>query len=122
MARASVSKAPTGLGPAGRAYFEKLSAEVEVSVERERLLRDCAMVVDTIETLTAAMVGEPLTMRGSAGGTIAHPLLSEIRMQRALLAKLTQALMIPEEVGADGKMTREQSARKAALTRWGKLA
>lgn len=119
MAR-NIAKAPSGLGPAGRAYYEAIVKEIDLAPERARLLRDAAQTIDTIERLQEAIAEAPLIMKGGAGGQIANPLIVEVRQQRALLSRLTAALMIPEAPDASGVPSRSEQAKRAALVRWGK--
>jgi hypothetical protein len=49
-------------------------------------------VSDLIAELERAAAKEPLTVRGSAGQKVIQPLISEIRFQRGLLARLLARL------------------------------
>ena len=110
------------LGASGQAFYDALTADVEFAPERLRLVRDAAMTVDAIELLTRELQDLPLVQKGAGGGAIANVLLVERRQQVALLSRTIAALQIPEAPDGSGVMSRSEQARKAALTRWGRLA
>lgn len=84
------------------------------------MLEEAARVADTVARLDSAMLGEPLTVRGSAGQLREHPLLSEARQQRALLARLLHQLRLPEadDLAQHRAGQRSVQARAAARSRW----
>ncbi len=76
--------------------------EIELLVEACRL-------VDRLTTLEAELESLPLTVKGSRGQPVPQPLLSEIRAERGLLAKLIEAL--------NPKKSRSEAGRQNALQR-----
>jgi hypothetical protein len=47
-----------------------------------------------------------------------HPLLNELRLHRALLAKLTEQLNLPDIDQKIGLKASSRHAKKAAIARW----
>jgi len=64
------------------------------------------------------MVGEPLVVAGSMGQMREHPLLSEVRQQRAFLNASLRQLKLPELDEAFSASQRSHAARNAARSRW----
>jgi hypothetical protein len=81
------------------------------------VLESACRTADWIARLEASMEGQPLVVKGSMGQDREHPLLSEARQQRALLARLLAQLKLPEE-GSMVQETAATKARKAAMSRW----
>lgn len=82
------------------------------------VLEQACRTLDTVDRLHAALADDPATVAGSRGQTVAHPLLKELREERALLARLLDALHAGDGDGWDN-LTASQRARKAARARWG---
>ena len=111
------TRAPAGLGKAGRALWRDINAEFGLAPHEAAILVQCCRVVDRLDAIEAELSGAPLTVTGSTGQPRAHPLLAEWRMQARVLESLSRALSIPlpaEDVGR----RRSPSAREAALQRW----
>ena len=85
------------------------------------VLENAAKTIDLVAKLDLAMADQPLVVPGSQGQLREHPLLSEQRQQRALLARLLAQLKLPEsdELDAFRGQQRQDSARSAARARWG---
>lgn len=85
---------PKGFGSAGQKLWKTVLDEYELEYEPHKLeiLAHSCRVCDTIAELDRATANEPLTVRGSAGQMVIHPLISEMRFQRALLAQLLARL------------------------------
>ncbi|MGW8815510.1 hypothetical protein [Gordonia terrae] len=92
---------PKGFGSAGRKLWRTVLDEYELDYEPHKIeiLAHACRVSDTIAALERATAREPLTVRGSAGQLVIHPLISEVRAQRSLLAQLLARLNFtaPEE-------------------------
>lgn len=117
----SALRAPAGLGPAGRAVWRRIAADVaaqgmELRPDEAVTLEAAARQADTLATLEAALEGAPLMVRGSQGQDVAHPLLAEVRLGRDLLARLLARLNLGK---VETPESRSRSARKAARARWG---
>lgn len=109
--------APSGLNLAGRGFWRAVVGEFELNAAELVLLGEACRTVDILAAVAAAMDGVPLTVAGSMGQTVAHPLLAEARAQRRTLDTLCRALALPlpdERVGRRLSPT----AREAARTRW----
>lgn len=107
--------APRGLGKHGRKLWRKVSEKYALRPDELRILEDAARLVDTIAALEEGMVGQPLTVLGSARQLVAHPLISEIRAHRMALAALLRQLKLPDLDAAAAQVNRH---REAALSRW----
>lgn len=87
----------------------------------ERLLLDeAAAHADTLERIKADMATAPTTVTGSAGQTVAHPLLREMRETAARLASLLESLQLPGRDETVGRSSTSLSAQRAANMRWGR--
>ena len=119
-------KAPRGMKTAGRTLWTSISDEWDLRPDEYRVLADAARAADLIERLETGLKDAPLTVQGSQGQEVIHPLVAEIRQQRATLASLLRQLKLPEAdeagqatSGGNVKpMTRSESATKAAKARW----
>lgn len=115
-------RAPAGLGNAGSRIWRSLTTDVIFRSDELLLLEQAARTADQIAEYEEAVKSEPLTVRGSAGQLVAHPLRVEIRALRAALATFLGRLNVPEEAEeneeTDKPMTRRESAKKAARARW----
>lgn len=113
--------APRGLDKSGRKLWREIvsSGKYELRPDELRVLEDACREADLIDELTVAAVGTPKMVRGSHGGTVINPLISELRQHRVTLNSLLRFLRLPDE-GAAGELPRSVSARKAAQSRWGK--
>lgn len=113
-------KRPAGLGTAGARFWRQVAGAYELRPDEGVLLETACRTLDTIAALDAALVGEPLTVRGSAGQLREHPLLSEARQQRLALSRLLRQLALPdpEEVAELREAARSRKARAAARERW----
>src|SRR5690625_4132439 len=85
---------PRGLGAAGTRLWENVNAVfvLEEEPHKVEILTQACRVSDVIAGLERAARGEPLTVLGSARQKTIHPLISEVRFQRALLAQLLARL------------------------------
>ena len=85
---------PKGFKAAGQKLWRTVLDEYELDYEPAKIeiLTHACRVSDTIAELNRATSKEPLTVRGSAGQMVIHPLISEIRFQRGLLAQLLARL------------------------------
>lgn len=111
---------PKGLDAPGRTLWRRISRGFALREDEIAVLEEACRTVDTIARLDAELVGAPLTVPGSAGQLREHPLLSEVRQQRALLGRLLHQLRLPdaEDLGAYRSGERSSQARQAAAARW----
>lgn len=87
-------RCPTGLNTAGQNLWRNITAEFDLEYEPHKveLLKHACRVSDTIAELDKAAKREPLTAKGSTGQLVIHPLIGEVRAQRALLAGMLDRL------------------------------
>lgn len=120
---------PPGLGTEGARLWREIAAEMAdddlVPTSRERRwLEDACRTADVVADLEAALEGQDRVVRGSQGQPVAHPLIAEIRQQRAALAALLARIEMTEgessAVGRGGRTTSFQ-ARAAAQARHGRV-
>lgn len=85
---------PRGLKAAGTRLWETVTDEFLLDEEPHKveLLSHACRVTDAIADLERAASKEPLTVLGSQRQKTIHPLISEIRFQRGLLAQLLTRL------------------------------
>jgi hypothetical protein len=79
-------------------------------------LEDAAREADLIAVLATDFAGEPLTVGGSRGQVVVHPLIPELRQHRTTLAGLLRALKLPDEDAHAGE--RRAQMRTVANARW----
>ena len=91
-------KTPTGLGTEGTKLWREVVGTFDVNEEphKRRILFDACKTADLIDKLDAAMVGEPLTAKGSMGQLVIHPLIAQSQSARTQLAQLLTRLNFAE--------------------------
>ena len=118
----STITAPRGLGKRGRAFWRKVSLEVEFTDPEGELLLEVCRCLDTLDSLNASVSDLGPMVQGSAGQMVVNPAVSEARQQRLVLHRLLSALNIPEdEVMFSVPMVQSaktDAARKAANVKW----
>jgi hypothetical protein len=116
-----VSRAPLGLDNAGKELWKATHAVFDFEDEPHLLaiLEQACRTRDEIDRLEAGMEGQPLTVAGSKDQLVIHPLVAELRFQRAALATLLGRLGLPDNGDPDDPHARRSAAgRKAARARW----
>jgi hypothetical protein len=102
-------------GTPGAAFREAYEADFDSSTPSDGVLvHAIADSLDLIAALEERVSQDGLTVTGSAGQPVAHPLIAELRQQRAALARLLSALGL-EDAPA---MTFSQRQRQIAQKRW----
>jgi hypothetical protein len=112
----SKPKAPEFLAKAGAALWSDVVGKYDLRTDELRTLEDACATTDMIAALSASWeeLGRPLTTKGSMGQEVIHPLIGEIRTQRAARNALWRQLKLPDDApGAKGNQQRE-----AAQSRW----
>lgn len=122
----TAATAPKGLGTKARRVWREITKTYDLRLDELRILEDACREVDLIERLEDELDGEPLTVTGSMGQLVAHPLVQELRQHRSVLARLLAQLKLPD-APAEGEggdedegRRRSASARDAATARWGR--
>jgi hypothetical protein len=118
-------KAPSKLGPAGRALWKGITEGYSLRADERRVVEDAAREADLIEQLQTAlndqMTAGKLFTRGSMGQDVINPLVAEVRQHRATLAGLLRALKLPDDAApVTGEKPRSVANRAAANARWAK--
>jgi hypothetical protein len=98
----------------GRRLWTDVTSVYGLRVDGLILLESASKTLDTIAILDAAMVGQPLIVKGSMGQEREHPLLSEARQQRAALARLLRQIDLPE---LDSLTDAARAGERSAATR-----
>lgn len=115
--------APANLGAKARKMWRGITEVYDLRPDELRLLEEACREVDLIELMETAL-GDDLatgkvTVKGSMGQEVAHPLMSEIRQHRGALQRLLAALKLPDEAKDEAdKATRSAAARTASHARW----
>lgn len=105
----------------GQRLWRDLTSKWEFTEEEYRLLESACHTADRI-TLERREMGDRLTVEGSMGQVVAHPLLAQLRADEEHLAKLLSRIDMPEpeENAKAGSGEGERSAQMRAVvnSRW----
>jgi hypothetical protein len=116
---ADVPPTPADLMAPGRRLWAAVVGKYVLTPTELLILEEAARTADELSRLERAVRNlSRMTAAGSAGQTVAHPLLTEVRRHRALLEKLTAALNLPDELEEAGLRGPSRHARTAANARW----
>jgi hypothetical protein len=85
-------RAPEGLDTAGKRLWRSVTAEYELAAHELELLRQAAATADLIARAGAVLAGDDLTVEGSMGQPVGHPMIAVLADQRRLLASLFRAM------------------------------
>ena len=120
-------RAPKNLGAEGRRIWKAVvadAAEQGLALDsRESFwLESAARIADRIAELEAELAGSSFVVLGHAKQDVAHPLLGEVRMHRALLATTLARIRVdpPAESGSSSGsvMSAAIHGRKGADIKW----
>jgi len=112
------TKAPTGLGPRGRAFWRATIAGFDLERGELELLAEVCRTLDEVDALTAAIGRDGVTVAGSAGQTRTHPAINEVRQHRLALGRLLGQLALPDLDGRAIPKPSSLRAAHAARSRW----
>jgi hypothetical protein len=118
---AQIPRTPAGLRRRGKALWQSVIADFDLSEGEGALLLEGCRCLDDIEALQRAVADAPMTTIGSRGQDVVHPLRAELRSERLLLAKLLSQLDVPLPDVGPGKwdgLSASSRARKASRARW----
>lgn len=107
--------APRGLKAAGRRLWNATTDTYEMREDELVILKDACAEADLIARMEKELETEDLTVKGSMGQLVAHPLVQELRQHRSTLAALLRGLKLPDD-GAEQGGSNQQ--REAAQSRW----
>lgn len=106
--------APRGLKAAGKRLWSQTVDAYDLRQDEQEVLRAACFEADLIARMESELETEPLTVKGSMGQLVPHPLVSELRQHRATMAALLRGLKLPDtDAPAQGNQQRD-----AAKTRW----
>lgn len=118
-------KPPSTLSAAGKALWKSVTSKYVLRPDEAAILEDACAAADVIAALDAAWDedGRPMTTKGSMGQLVIHPLIGEIRQQRAFRDQaLARLKFSDDEAPAAGVDDVTSKARKAAVARWSRGA
>lgn len=111
-------KVPVGLKAKGRKLWTDMTSKYEFRLDELAILEDTCREMDLITAMEREMRTQPLTVKGSMGQLVPHPLVSELRQHRTVVARLLGGLKLPDEGGEIGAGSRSAQNRDAANARW----
>lgn len=117
----SAPKPPKGLQDAGKAVWESIASKYALRPDEMHRLEGVCKTADMIAKLEEVWVenGCPTETKGSMGQEVIHPLIGELRAQRAAYDAALVRLKLPDEpAGGAGEGDGSTKARKAAAARW----
>jgi len=111
---------PAGIGAVGARLWRSVADVMELRPDEKLLLEHAARTVELLARIDEELKSAPLTVKGSMGQLVEHPLVSESRAQRATLARLlAQLKLVDDETRAVAVAARRTGrARAAARARW----
>lgn len=115
---------PEGIAAPGAAVWLKVSESYTLRPDELATLEDACAATDMVAALSAAWsdLGHPLVTTGSMGQEIIHPLIGEIRTQRAARNALWRQLKLPDlpatSEPAEGAPVKPNQHRAAAASKW----
>ncbi len=104
---------PKSFGDAGRVLWEATVSKYELRQDELATLKAACAEADLVERMEESLSGEPLTVFGSTGQLVAHPLVQELRQHRTTMASLLARLKLPDDAA-----TGSNQQRDAANSRW----
>lgn len=113
-------KAPSTLGKAGKALWVSVTDVYSLRADELAVLEDACAATDMIAALNERWMadGAPSLTRGSMGQEVIHPMIGEIRAQRAFRDQALARLKLPDESASGSESDTSSKARAAAVARW----
>lgn len=106
--------APKNLKTAGKKLWRETVGSYELRQDELETLKAACGEADLISRMEEALEDEPLTVTGSQGQIVAHPLVQELRQHRTAMLTLLRGLKLPDEGGT----AQVSQQRAAAQSRW----
>lgn len=112
-------KAEEPAGEVLRQQYDAALGEEHEWTERDRVILEMAQrQANEIQALEQVLAKDGMTVRGSAGQTRLHPVVAELRLQRASLTRMLAQIPLPDETGQPMKNPTKQ---RAARRRWDRV-
>ncbi|MFI5495288.1 hypothetical protein [Actinoplanes sp. NPDC051859] len=108
---------PRDLREAGKRLWAAVQADFDLGPDEIGALSEACRTLDELEDIRTALKDAPLTVTGSQGQIVAHPLLAEARRHRELLARLLERLNLPAGDEDAGSTPAQRRAQRAATQR-----
>ena len=111
---------PSTLNDAGRVLWESVAGKYGLRPDELAILEDACATTDMVAALEGAWdeAGRPMVSAGSMGQEVIHPLIGELRAQRAYRDAALARLKLPDSPAvAAGASGGSGKARKAADAR-----
>jgi len=105
---------PTSLSTAGRRLWRETVKEHDLQQHELETLRAACGELDLITLMEQELAGQPLTVTGSTGQPVAHPLVQELRQHRSTMSALIRSLKLEDDRGG----VRVNAQRKGGQSRW----
>src|SRR5260221_9941701 len=115
-----MKRPPAGLGPSGRALWRETLSEYGLNPAESLMLTQLCRAADRLDAIETELSGADLTVEGSTGQPVAHPLLAEWRATARVAESLARSLALPmpgEEVGRSGEHTSELQSHSDLVCR-----
>lgn len=110
---------PSGIGTSGTPLWSAVTGTYELRPDELRVLEAACRTLDELNRIEKALTTAPLTVKGSQGQEVAHPLLSQAVAHRRLYAGLVKQLDLPDEAGGSAVPSAlSEKRRTAANMRW----
>lgn len=116
-------KVPEGLLKLGKDLWVETNDAYILSLHEKDILLQACRTLDLTETLRRRISRDGIMSEGYKGQPVAHPLLNEIRQQRALFGQLIARLDLPDldsPAGGLVALPEVNQQRSAVQSRWGK--
>lgn len=118
-----MSEMPVGLSGSGERFWNEVTSSYKLRMDEKRVLEDACRSMCLIDRLEENVASAGLYTTGSMGQEVINPLFTELRQQRAGLARLLAQLKLPD-LAADGSAAPSsdggaEAGRLLAAKRWG---
>ena len=109
------AETPKNLEASGRKLWRETAKVYALRQDELEALKAACAEADLIEKMETELKGQPLTVNGSQGQIVAHPLVQELRQHRSTMVALLRGLKLPDEEGGAGKVNAQRAGGSA---RW----
>ena len=103
---------------AGEALRAAVLGSYDLTASEAELLNRAAGLADTLERLEIELAEADLVVAGSRGQDAPHPLLAAQTRAATALARMIEALALPDVEDDEGENSTTRRARHAANVRW----